>query len=639
MATKYKGYTGKTLDIDLTTGRIGTYEISDRDRERFIGGRFLTTKILLDELKAGIDPLSPDNILVVMTAPLTGTGAPSSGRFDISAKSPLTGAIGHSNSGGNFGMRLKRAGWDAMIIRGRAEHPVYIDIVNDSVKIVDAAGLWGMNTEEAQHAMGDKWAGKLVIGPAGENLVKYAVIISQERCHGRSGMGAVMGSKNLKGVVVKGTQKIELHDPEGFKQTIRKWFKLIKAHPACGDFAPRYGTSGFLKSLSDHHAMPTKNFSSGSWEHAEKLTGATLTETRLVKNAGCVSCPIRCARVVNIDGREVKGPEYEILCLMGSNMLIDDMDAVIRWNYELDLLGMDAISTPTVMGFAAELQEKGLWNSGVAFGRKDNISEIFRSIAYREGIGNDLAEGVRYLAEKYGGKDFAPQVKGMEMPAYEPRGAIGHALGYATANRGCCHLDGGYLIFFEATAPAILKPLHWRSKPGYVILDQNLLAAVSAGGSCLFTSWTMLPPILYKVPNSRLASWIMTQVLTYSWPTVDMIVRTLPTAFEIHLPDLPHPKAIQQATGMKMDYGSFSKMGARGYTLERLYNLREGFSAKDDTLPARFTDEEQIPGNRKTRVPLGKMMPKYYRLRGWDPDGIPTAGTLKKLDLEDIRFR
>ena len=638
MASKYKGYTGNILDINLTTGSVGTYEVSDRDRERFIGGRFLTTKILLDELKTGIDPLSPDNILVVMTSPLTGTGAPSTSRFDVSAKSPQTGAIGHSNSGGNFGMHLKRAGWDGIIIRGKADHPVYIDISDDTVQILDAAGLWGMNTEEAQEAMGEKKAGKLVIGPAGENLVKYAIIVSQERVHGRSGMGAVMGSKNLKGIVAKGSKKIELHDPEGFKKTIRKWVNMLKAHPATGDMAPKYGTSGFLNTLSDHNALPTKNFSSGTYKDSQMITGQTLAETRLVKNAGCVSCPIRCARVVNINGREVKGPEYEILCLLGSNMLINDMDAIIQWNYELDLLGIDTISTGTVMGFAAELHEKGLWDSGVEFGKKDNISQILRAIAFREGVGNDLAEGVRYLSGKYGGQAFAPHVKGMELAAYEPRGAVGHGLGYATANRGACHLDGGYMIYFEATGPAILDPLHYRSKPGYTVLDQNLLSAISAGGNCLFTSWTFLPGILFKIPESKIASWIATKVLTYSWLSVDLMLGLPPALMMFHLPMLPHTKAIKQATGMEMDFGKFLRMGARGYTLERLYNLREGFSAKDDTLPARFTDEEQIPGNAKTKVPMGKMMPKYYRLRGWDQHGVPTAKTLKSLDLEDIRI-
>lgn len=636
MASKYKGYMGKILDVDLTSGKIGTYDLSDRDRERFIGGRFISTKILWDELKPGIDPLSPDNLLIVMTSPLTGTGAPSTSRYDISSKSPQTGAIGHSNSGGNFGIHLKRAGWDGVIVRGKAKGPVYLDIDEDTVTIKDASGIWGKNTEETKELMGDKKAGKMVIGPAGENLVKYAIVISQDRSHGRSGMGAVMGSKNLKGIVAKGNKKVEIHNPEGFKTLIKKWIDMLQIHPATGDFAPKYGTSGFLKSLSDHNALPTKNFSSGHYEDAQMLTGQTLAVTRLVKNAGCQSCPIRCARVVELDGREIKGPEYEVLCLLGSNLLINDMDAIIRWNYELDLLGLDTISSGTVLGFAAELNEKGMWKNGIEFGKKDNISQTLKDIAYRKGIGNDLAEGVRYLSKKYGGEDFAPHSKGMEMAAYEPRGAVGHGLGYATANRGACHLDGGYVIYFEATGPAILDPLHYRSKPGYVMLDQNLLAAISAGGNCLFTSWTFLPPILFKIPNSKLMSWLVTQILTYSWVSVELALKLPLYLMRYHLPMLPHSKALKLATGMDMDFGRFIRMGERGFTMERLYNTREGFSAKDDTLPRRFTHEEQIPGNAKTKVPLAKMLPKYYSLRGWDDNGVPTPQTLKRLDMEDF---
>jgi aldehyde:ferredoxin oxidoreductase len=224
----------------------------------------------------------------------------------------------------------------------------------------------------------------------------------------------------------------------------------------------------------------------------------------------------------------------------------------------------------------------------------------------------------------------------MEFAAYEPRGAVGHGLGYATANRGACHLDGGYMIYFEATGPAILDPYDYRSKPSYTILDQNLLSAISAGGNCLFTSWTVLPSITFKVPNSKIVSWLVTQILTYSWPTIELTLKMPSFMMRYHLPMLPHSKAIKQATGMDMDFGRFIRMGERGFTLERLFNTREGFSAREDTLPKRFTDEEQIPGNTKTKVPLGKMLPAYYKLRGWDANGIPTAKTLRKLDLKDL---
>jgi aldehyde:ferredoxin oxidoreductase len=630
-----KGYAGKILDIDLGSGRIGIYGgITDEDRRLFLGGRFLSTRILWDELKHGTEPLSPENILVVMTSPLTATGAPSSSRYDISAKSPLTGAIGHSNSGGDFGIHLKRAGWDGIVVRGRASSPVIIEIEDDCVRIRDAAPLWGMDTQRVQEALGR--GGKMVIGPAGENLVKYAIIMSQERSHGRTGLGAVMGSKNLKAIVARGNRKTELHDPEGFRAHVKQWMERLKNHPATGDFAPRYGTSGFLQILSDRNVMPTKNFNSGTYGDAGMISGHTMASKHLVKNSGCVSCPIRCGRVVRVGEKEVKGPELETLILLGSNLLNNDLEAIIRWNYELDLLGLDTITTGDVLGFAAELNEKGLWKNGIAFGKKDNLSEVFRDIAYRRGAGDELAEGVRHLSRKYGGADFAPHVKGLEMAAYEPRGAVGHALGYATANRGGCHLDGGYVVYFEVNGPVTLNPRHHRSKPGWVVFNQNLLAAVSAGGNCIFSSWTSLHPLLFKLQERKILSAVVSFLMTYSWWSIDRLVKLPPFLLRIHLPQLPHTKAIELATGMKMDLGRYMEVGARGFNLERLYNLREGLTGRDDTLPKRFTDVPLVPGKKKSRVFLGKMLPKYYRLRGWDRNGVPRKGTLKRLGLWDL---
>jgi len=634
MATKYKGYTGKILDVDLTTGTIGEYPLDDIDRERFLGGRFLSTKILWDRLAPGVDPLSPENILVVMTSPMTGTGAPSSSRFDISAKSPLTGGIGHSNSGGRFSIHLKRAGWDGIVIRGRAEQPVWLDINEDDVQIKSAADLWGKNTEETQETLGE--GGKIVIGPAGENQVKYAVVVSHERVHGRTGMGTVMGSKNLKAVVANGKKKIELAEPEKFRKGVKKWINMLKQHPATGDLSPRYGTAQFVKTLDGKNALPTRNFSRGTFAGAYNISGQRLAAEFLKTNSGCPSCPIRCGRVVELDGKEVKGPEYETLCLMGSNLEIDDMAAIIRWNYEMDLLGIDTITTGNVIGFAAELNEKGLWKNGIEFGKKENISELIEKIAYRKDIGDDLAEGVRFLSEKYGGKDFAAHVKGLEIAGYSPRAAVGHALGYATSNRGACHLDGGYMIYFEINGPMTLDPKHYQSKPSWTVLDQNLLAAISAGGNCLFTAWTFVPGFAYKLPGYPTISWAVSKMLTYTWFLIAMLVR-MPTALlKINLPMLPHSKFLRLATGMKMDFGRFLKAGARGYNLERLFNLREGIGKAHDSLASRFTDEPLIPGDPRSKVPLHKMLPAYYSLRGWDEDGVPTAKTLKKLDLDFV---
>jgi aldehyde:ferredoxin oxidoreductase len=637
MRSRYDGYTGKILDINLTTGTVGTYDVSDRDRERFLGGRFVSTKILWDELAPGIAPLSADNILVVMTSPLTGTGAPSTSRYDISAKSPLTGGIGHSNSGGNFGIRLKKAGWDGMVVRGCADQPVYIVIDGDRVAIEPAGALWGLDTRAAQAALGK--GGTLVIGPAGENRVPYATVVSGERSHGRTGMGAVMGAKNLKGMVARGKQKIPLRHPAPFRKTVRRWIDLLKGHPATGHLAPRYGTAFFLNALSRNHALPTRNFSRGTYEDAHLISGERLADEFLVRNNGCLSCPIRCGRVVELDGQEIKGPEYEILCLMGANLLINDMDAIIRWNYELDLLGLDTITVGNVLGFAAELNDKGLWNNGIEFGKTEGISALLADIAHRRGRGTDLALGVRGLSEKYGGREFAAHVKGLEIAAYEPRASVGHALGYATANRGACHLDGGYVIYLEVTGPMTLDPLHFRSKPGWVILDQNLLAAISAGGNCLFTSWTFIPKPAFALTGHPLLSRMVSSLLTRSWPLVEGLLKLPPSWMKFHLPLLPHTRAIEQATGMAMDFGTFFQVGERGYLLERLFNLREGIGCRQDKLPARFTEEPLDTGGKTSRVDLGRMLPQYYGLRGLDPNGIPLDRTLKRLDLDFIDVR
>ena len=634
MASKYNGYMGKVLDIDLSTGKTGEYPLSDKDREMYLGGRFISTKILWDELKPGVDPLSPENILVVMTSPLTGTGAPSSSRYDISAKSPLTGGIGHSNSGGSFGIHLKRAGWDGIVIRGKSDTPVYLEIEEDDIQIKSAEHIWGMNTEEAQAALGK--GGKMVIGPGGESLVKYAVIVSGERVHGRTGMGTVMGSKNLKGIVARGKKKVQLNKEEKFRSGVKKWVKMLQNHPATGDLSPRYGTAQFVNILSRKNALPTRNFSRGSFEGAHKISGEALAEKFLVKNSGCPSCPIKCGRVVEIDGKQVKGPEYEVLCLLGSNLEIDDLGAIIKWNYELDLLGIDTITAGNVLGFAAELNEKGMWDNGIEFGKKDNISDLIKSIAYREGIGDDLAEGVKSLSEKYGGEEFAAHSKGLEIAGYEPRAAAGHALGYATANRGACHLDGGYMIYFEINGPMTLDPLHYRSKPPWVILDQNLMAAIGAGGNCLFTAWTFVPNVAFKLPGMKLTSAIVSKILTYTWFSVTMLLKIPPALMKIHLPLLPHSKFIKLATGMKMDFGVYTRVGERGYTLERLFNLREGFKKDKDSLPKRFTDTPLFEGDEKSKVPLTKMLPTYYKIRGWDENGVPTEKTLKKLGLSVI---
>ncbi len=634
MATVYDGYMGKVLDIDLSSGSVGEYPLSDRDRELFLGGRFIATKILWDSLGPGIDPLGEENILVVMTSPLTGTGAPCSSRFNISAKSPLTGAIGHSNSGGRFGIQLKKAGFDGIVIRGKADSPVYIHINEDEVEIRPADDLWGKNTEETQEALGK--GGKLAIGPAGENLVKYAVVVSHDRVHGRTGMGAVMGSKNLKAIVADGKKKINVPHPENYRAEVKKWIDMLKKHPATGVLAPSYGTAQFINRVNSKNALPTRNFFKGSFKDAYNLSGERMAADFLKGNTGCPSCPIRCGRVVEYKGKKIKGPEFETLCLIGSNLEVGDMEKIIEWNYDLDMLGIDTMSAGAVLGFAMELNEKGLWDNGLHFGKTENIADVIHDIAYRKGIGADLAEGVRYLSEKYGGREFAPHVKGLELAGYSPRAAVGHALGYATANRGGCHLDGGYVIYFEINGPMTMDPLHYRSKPGWTVLNQNLMAAISAGGSCLFTAWTFVPPQAFILPEKPLASKAIDKVLIAISPVIVGLQKIPPKFLKLNLPMLPHSKYVRLATGMNMDFGRFLEVGERGYNLERMFNIREGVAGDQDNMTKRFTHERLNPAREDSVVPLDKMLPDYYKIRGWDSKGVPTRKTLKRLDLDFV---
>jgi len=633
MATRYKGYMGNMLRVDLSAGTISEFDVTDRDREDYIGGKGLATKMLMDMQKPGIDPLSPEAMLVINTGPLTGSGAPCTSRFNAAAKSPLTGAIGTANCGGNFGINLKRCGYDAIVITGKADKPVYIDVTDNKAEIKDASSLWGKDTEATQEALDPK-AGKVVIGPAGENLVKYACAISQERALGRCGIGAVMGSKNLKAIQAKGTKKIEAADPEGFKKAVQDWIKMLKEHPITGDSLPKYGTANLVNPVNMSNALPTKNYKFGSFQDAEMISGEALAEKYLVKNMGCVSCPIRCGRVVDVDGKQVKGPEFETVGLFGSNILNNDLGKINRWNRQLDLLGLDTISCGNTIGFAMELNERGLLKSDLEFGKFDNIEKMIDDIAYRRGVGNDLAEGVRALAAKYGGADCAIHAKGLEIASYDPRGAVGLGLGYATANRGGCHLNAGYIIFMERIGPINMDPFTPAAKPGMTIFQQNVFEAVSSSGNCLFTTYAIIAKQAFKIKPYGLLSRVITKVLKFAGPVLDTTGALLPWGMPIQAPFMiPHSLVVTKLTGMKMTLGKFLQAGERGFNIERLFNLREGVGAATDTLPDRFVKEQHFPDRPETKVPLDKMLPHYYKVRGWDSKGVPRAKKLKKLGI------
>ena len=625
----YNGYMGRVLFVDLTNRTHRLFPWTDRDRKRTLGGKVMAADILLQHIRPGMQAFDEDNWIVVTTGPLTGCGCPNSSRFNISTVSPLTGIVTSSNCGGDFGLWLKRAGYDAVIFTGKSKSPVTVSIRRDDVVFTDASKLWGLTTTETQEKL-PKRTGKLVIGPAGEHRVLYACVFSNERTAGRGGVGAVFGDKKLKAVTAFGTAMPTVRDREKLRKTNEKWVKILQKHPLTGRQLPKLGTAGLIAPMQAHKILAPKDFSAGRFDGFEKISGEELAEHHLVSNAACTTCAIRCARMCRVDGKVVKGPELEILGLLGANILNDDIEKIIRWNYVLDELGMDSISAAGTVAFAMELAEKGVRDFGLAFGKTDNIEEMFRKIAYREGDGDILADGSRKMSERFGGADYAINAKGMELAAYTPRHAVGHGLGYATANRGGCHLNAGYLVVVEGLGLDV-DSLTPHGKAALAIMFQNLMEAVSAGGECLFTSYAVLPGFLIDKPN-----WPLTKAILAAFPYLGPVINILshfPQLPAINIPLLPESYAIKYATGIPSTMGRMLTWGAYGYNAERMANVILGQKADADQLPARLTDEPQDPRDPRTKVPLNKMKRVYNRARGWK-NGIPTWTRLKTLGVK-----
>ncbi len=639
MASGYCGYMGKVMAVNLTKKLVREYPWTDRDRELFIGGKTMADKILLDNLTGKEEAFSEENLIVISTGPLTGTGAPSSSRFNISTISPQTGYIASSNCGGSFGYYLKKAGYDAILLCGKCAEPTWLEIENDNFIFHEAGGLWGSRVSECQKALDDLLSrkrgieekhGVICIGPAGENLVRYAAVLSGERAAGRAGVGAVFGWKKLKAVTASGNRVVPVYDKDKTRERCGKWFELLRSHPLTGNQLPRLGTAGLVSSMQARGMLATRNYAQGRYEHFDKVNGEYLAENYNIVNKGCLTCPIKCARTVRVNGEEVKGPELETLGLLGGGILNPDLEKILQWNHELDELGMDTISAANTLAYAMEANEKGLWDNGLAFGETDGISRIWEDTAYRRGIGNELAEGSKRLSEKYGGAEFAIHAKGLELAAYEPRRAVGQGLGYAVSNRGGCHLNGGYLVILEGLGLNVDSQTP-KNKADFTMMFQDLMEMISASGQCLFTSYTFFPSFLITRPNSP-----VTNIVNHAVPHIGWAIRAInkfPTVLKIHLPVFPHTRFFGCALGMKMDFGRYKRCGERGYNLERYLDSRFGASAKADTLPGRLTDEPQDPGDPRTVVPLDTMKKTYYKARGWDENGIPTKKTLKKLKI------
>lgn len=590
------GWMGKILDIDLSTGSIKNYPLDTKMAHLFLGGRGLGARLLWDLVGPEVEPLSPGNVLIFVSGPLTGTGYQTSNRFSVSTKSPLTGTILDANSGGYWGMQFKKTGYDALIVRGRSEKPVYIEIKPEGVTVQDASHLWGQRVMAVTKALGqnNNTRNVLCIGPAGENLSLIAAIMNDgQRCLARGGPGAVMGSKNLKAIVVEGKERPEIIDQDNFKFMLYEARKLLRANPITSQALPEFGTAVMINILNNIGALPTRNFQQSQFEMTEEISGETLAEKFLVKNSACWACPIACTRITKTDKVQGEGPEYETIWAFGAQCGIGDLEAIIEANSVCNDLGLDSISAGSTIACAMELSEKGFLGSDLRFGRADLLAPTLEAIGYRQGIGDDLADGSLRLAKKYGAAQLSMSVKGLEMPAYDPRGMQGQGLLFATSNRGACHMRGNMLGLEVLGLPKLVDRLQVQGKSSYVILHQNASAAVDSLVLCKFT-------------NIAVAEEYFARALT-------------------------------AVTGEKFSNGDLIRVGERVWNLERMYNLREGFTRLDDTLPTRILEEPVVDGPSKGWVnQLGKMLSEYYRARGWDEIGIPKPKKMADLELSEL---
>ncbi|MCP5057898.1 MAG: aldehyde ferredoxin oxidoreductase family protein [bacterium] len=623
-----KGYAGRLLEVDLSTKKFSFEPLDEETARLYIGGKGYGTRLLYDRTEAGVDPLGPANPLIFSTGPLNGSVAPQSNRFAVVTKSPLTGGIGNATCGGSFALGMKKAGIDVLVVSGRSERPVRIEVDGDGnhVEFLDAADLWGKGTYETQELLGKK-KNHAVIGPAGENEVLFAGIVSNERIAGRTGVGAVMGSKKLKAVSVWGSRKLDMEDEDKFKAYTKEVRAIFKDHPVLGESMKRFGTAGIVNTTNGRNILPTRNFQKGHFDDAMKISGEWMEENDLkgVKTS-CIHCPVTCGRDVEVEGKgRVKGPEYETLALMGSNLEIGDLKKVSEWNYHADDLGMDTISLGGTLGFAMELGERGMLDTKLHFGDPAGVTELIQDIAHRRGLGADLADGSRRMSEKLGGREFAPHVKGLELSAYDPRGSFAQGLEYATTNRGGCHVQGASM-YLESVGPLTINPRNLKLKAELPIVQQNLACTINSMVLCIFTTYGIVPKQIHEMdPNSwkyrALAGALENSGPLFRW------VQSIKGS-----PLLWFEKWLTMITGTKFSSGHLQEIGGRIFNLERMFNLREGLTAADDNLPDRIL-HEPIFSDTTSGHPLDQLLPSYYKKRGWSADGVPTKRTLDKLKV------
>jgi aldehyde:ferredoxin oxidoreductase len=610
------GWTGKLLRVNLTSSRIAVETIPREWLEQYLGGRGLAARYLYEEMDPAVDPFALENKLIFATGPLTGTPVPCGARYMVVTKGALTGAITTSNSGGHWGPELKFAGYDLLIIEGRAEKPRYLFIYDDHVELRDASLFWGQGVNATEDGLRKQLAipdlRVACIGPAGENRVRFAAILNDKhRAAGRSGVGAVMGAKNLKAIAVRGTGGVEIADPLAFMRALWKMRAGMESSPGRRGLAA-LGTASTIDMTQMFGGLPALNFRQGQFDGYDNLNGNAIRDTRLVANKACFACTIACGRVcrlgddgagkftVNTHPRNWRtageGPEYETVWAFGADVGVADLDAVLKANWLCNDLGMDPISMGATLAAAMELYEHGIIEDDhvelpLRFGSADAVVRMTEATAYREGFGDALAEGSKRLGERFRRPEVFMGSKGQEFPAYDPRAFQGMGVAYATCNRGACHL--------RAWTPGPetsgrMEPHTPAGKSEWVAREQDRTTVHDNTGLCLFVG-AAGAPLESLVPCTA------------------------------------------AATGVGMNLEDFIKIGERTWNLERLWNLRAGLTAADDALPKRLLEEpfETGPAAGVT-VKLDRMLPVYYRERGWSDGGVPSREKLLELGLEGV---
>ena len=601
MSLRDCGYMNKILRVDLTTETIKTETLDEKVMRLVLGGKGLASLILFNELAPRVNPLAPEVPLIFAVGPLTGTTAPTAGRLGVFTKSPATGTILDSYCGGFFGQTMKWAGYDAIVLTGKAKSPKVLVIDNDQVRLEEAGDLWGTGTMAATSKLTDKFGvdfKSAVIGQAGERLAPIAGIFCDLRTAGRGGAGAVMGSKNLKAVAVRGTGTVAVRDPGLFQEMVWVANRMLRMSSQIQRMKD-HGTANIVELINAAGGLPTRNFQEGQFEGHQKLWGETWTEEYWNESAACYGCGIGCTKIAQHKklGMRIDGPEYETIFALGSNCGITDREAIIEVNHLCDDYGIDTISVGVIIGFVMELYQRNMVIAAdldgieAKWGSANALLALTRKICSGEGIGAKLEKGVRAISNNYpGSEEFAMQVKGLEMPGYLPRGAKGVGLSYAISERGACHLHGSPLSELMGGA----DPLEVSGKASLFKMNQLDTAVIDCAIICYFTKFGFTLKEVWQMINPC-------------------------TGFEYK-----NPRELE-------------KVGERVTTLARMFNVREGLTKKDDTLPKRCLSEPLAAGPAKGHVvELDEMRSEYYQLMGWDENGIPRPEKVRELQLDGI---